>query len=94
MVFCFLDSPDRSVERVGIRMSKGGHFVPEADIRRRYARSLRNFWDVYRPLADRYLLAYNGGDWHVQVALGEAHRLDVLDRPRFDAFLAAFEGDG
>lgn len=94
MVFCFLDSPDRAVERVATRMSKGGHFVPADDIRRRYARSLQNFWDLYRPLADRYLLAYNGGESHVHVALGEGDRLNVLDREMFDAYLAEFEGDG
>lgn len=94
MVFCFLDSPDRAVERVQIRMRKKGHFVPEVDIRRRYARSLQNFWDLYRPLADRYLLAYNGGATPVDVAIGDADGIDVRDRVRFDAYLAAFEGGG
>jgi predicted ABC-type ATPase len=30
---------------------RGGHDVPEAIVRRRYRRGLRNFFDLYQPLA-------------------------------------------
>jgi predicted ABC-type ATPase len=30
----------------------GGHGVPEETIRRRYQRSVENFFNLYRPLAD------------------------------------------
>jgi hypothetical protein len=36
------------VERVHERVLKGGHSVPEADIRRRFLRSVANFWWLYR----------------------------------------------
>jgi predicted ABC-type ATPase len=32
----------------------GGHDVPESDIRRRFARSLKHFAHDYAPLADRW----------------------------------------
>ncbi len=41
--FVFNDGPDTSVARVLERVRRGGHNVPEADIRRRYQRSLVNF---------------------------------------------------
>ena len=41
--FVYLASADENVARVGERVRKGGHNVPEADIRRRYLRSKSNF---------------------------------------------------
>ena len=37
----------------------GGHDVPEEVIRRRYARSLRNLFDLYQPLADDWSIYDN-----------------------------------
>ena len=41
-----------SLERIAARVRSGGHAVPEADVRRRFVRSWRNFESCYRPLAD------------------------------------------
>lgn len=40
LIYVLLDSPDRNVERVRLRVAKGGHDVPEDRIRARYERSL------------------------------------------------------
>ena len=45
-----------SLQRVRQRVRKGGHAVPEADLRRRFLPSLRNFFLLYLPLADEALL--------------------------------------
>lgn len=37
-----LQSPEQHIERVRSRVARGGHDIPEADIRRRYTRSLTN----------------------------------------------------
>ena len=37
-----LDSPDRALDRIRTRVARGGHDVPEPDVRRRFARSLAN----------------------------------------------------
>ena len=42
IVFVFLDSEELCVRRVRSRVQKGGHFVPENDIRRRFKRSIAN----------------------------------------------------
>lgn len=41
LIYVILDSPDRNVERVRLRVAKGGHDVAERKIRERYARSLQ-----------------------------------------------------
>ena len=62
LVFIFLASPDVCLARVQERVRKGGHRVPEVDVRRRYDRSKRNFWDVYRFKADRWQLFFQCRD--------------------------------
>jgi len=59
--FVFVDSADTCIARIRTRVLKGGHSVPDGDVRRRFRRSLLNFWERYRLDADRWHLTYNGG---------------------------------
>ena len=59
LVYLWLQSADLAVERVAERVRQGGHDVPEATVRRRYARSLTNFFGIYRPIADSWLMLDN-----------------------------------
>jgi len=43
LIYVVLDSPDRSIERIKLRVAKGGHHVADADVRKRYGRSLDQF---------------------------------------------------
>jgi predicted ABC-type ATPase len=54
LVYIWLRSPNLNVDRVALRVEAGGHDVPEATIRRRYLRSVRNLFDLYVPLADAW----------------------------------------
>lgn len=42
------------VNRVRERKSLGGHFVPAETIHRRYHGGIRNFFQLYSPIADRW----------------------------------------
>jgi predicted ABC-type ATPase len=92
IVYLFLDSADMCVERVHERVLKGGHSVPEADIRRRFLRSVANFWWLYRPLADHWLLVYNSGNQPLDVAAGTAEDVSVRDAELYAAFTHWTEG--
>jgi predicted ABC-type ATPase len=51
LAFAALNNPERNIARVRDRVAKGGHFVPEGDVRRRYMRSLetclkRSVWQT------------------------------------------------
>ena len=54
ILFLWLPSPDLAVARVRSRVMLGGHDVPEAVVRRRYRRGLRNFFELYQPLASTW----------------------------------------
>ena len=56
-----LGDPELHIERVRLRVALGGHDIPDADIRRRYARSLSRAPEAIR-LADETLILDNAGD--------------------------------
>lgn len=73
------------MDRVAIRVKKGGHFVPDEDIARRYERSNNNFWLTYRTLATEWALFNNSGDGIVQVAASgeDGDEVAIFDEERF-----------
>jgi predicted ABC-type ATPase len=60
LLFICLDRPTRNSLRVSERVLKGGHFVPEADVIRRYDRSLANLPAALK-IADHTLAFDNSG---------------------------------
>lgn len=89
--FVFIDSARLSRARVKERVSKGGHDVPDADILRRFERTFRNFWELYKPLADYWVLTYNGDMQSRDVAFGTPQGQHILDELLFAQFLAIAE---
>jgi predicted ABC-type ATPase len=59
LVFLWLPSPDIAVARVAARVRLGGHDVPEATIRRRYRAGIRNFFELYQPMAHSWQIVDN-----------------------------------
>ncbi len=91
IVYICLDSPETCVARVEERARKGGHFVPPDDVRRRFRRSIRNFWTVYRQMADSWVIVYNGSGQFQNVAAGSATSLSVRDSDLFTGFLSQMQ---
>ena len=68
IIYTFVDSPEVCIARIAARVKRGGHYIPDEDVRRRYARSKRNFWNLYAPIVDYWTLLYNGDAQVVMVA--------------------------
>lgn len=81
--FVYLDSADLCVRRVAARVARGGHHVPEADVRRRFARSNQNFWNIYKDSADKWSLIFNSGDDFQQVIAGDEKGVIIFDEARY-----------
>ena len=54
LYFLRLPSAAMAVDRVGHRVRRGGHHVPEEEIRRRFDSGLRNFQLIYKGLVDEW----------------------------------------
>jgi predicted ABC-type ATPase len=61
LVFICLDGPERNIRRVRDRVAKGGHFVPDDDVRRRYDRSLDNLLIALRLVNEAEVYDNSGG---------------------------------
>jgi predicted ABC-type ATPase len=88
--FLWVPSVDLALSRVRARVSEGGHNVPEAVVRRRFGRSIRNFFIHYRRLADSWSLFDNSGATPIVIAFekqGEAH---IMEREIYNALVARY----
>ena len=56
IIYLRLPSAGDSVERVAQRVKEGGHDIPEAVVRRRFGRSWTNFRELYREVANEWLV--------------------------------------
>lgn len=89
LIYVVLDSPDRSIERIKLRVAKGGHDVPEQAVRRRYDRSLEQFtWFVDQ--ADQAWIYDNSGATPKQVG-EKADGVITVDETALPALLKAIQ---
>jgi len=84
VVLCYvgLSSPDQSAERVAMRVSQGGHDVPEDKLRSRFSRTLANLQTAIVQLL--HVLIYDNSNLSApyrQVAVFEHGRLHRLQEP-------------
>ena len=68
LIFFYLSSQDLAVKRVETRVKEGGHNIPEKVIRRRYENGLKNFFNIFRPIVDEWLIIENSGEPYKLIA--------------------------
>lgn len=79
LYFIWLPSPELAMRRVAKRVREGGHNIPEAIVRRRYARGLANLFDLYIPLVNTACV-YDGASFPpIPIAEIEGERKLILD---------------
>ena len=81
--FLMLPTVEHSQRRVARRVLSGGHNVPDADLRRRFAVSLRNLFTLYRPVLDYWRLHAATVGRPRLIAHGSATALTIEDEPVF-----------
>lgn len=86
VIYIFLESEELCVERVKARVIKGGHNVPEEDIKRRYFRSKENFWEHFTVLANSWILLQNGINGFQSVAIGQEDDYSIENELLFKLF--------
>jgi predicted ABC-type ATPase len=84
LFYLWVPDPALALARVRDRVDSGGHDVPEVDVRRRYSRTLHNFFHLYRPLADSVHFFDNTGDKPELVFRDQGKTTEVFDRFLFE----------
>ncbi len=87
VVFVYLDSAELCVQRVATRVANGGHHVPPEDVRRRFVRANRNFWNIYKEIADEWNLFFNVADSFQQIVAADREGVIIFDEERYAEWL-------
>src|SRR3989338_7598405 len=81
--FLWIPSAGLALERIKERVAKGGHHIPAHDVRRRFTRSIHNFFAVYSPLVDSWYLFDNSNIKPHLIAKKEHGKVVVYDEATF-----------
>ncbi len=84
LFFLWIPSAELALLRIKQRVAKGGHNIPESDVRRRFKRGIHNFFHVYRRLLDVWTLLDNSTTKPYFVAKHENGILKISDQFLFD----------
>lgn len=91
-LYLWLHSEELAISRVETRVKEGGHFIPEEVIRRRYVSGLRNFFNLFLPAVDNWLLVNNSGDLYEIIAEGSKNDVIVSNIQQWSALKAKYDG--
>jgi len=86
LIYVFVENPQEAINRIKLRVAKGGHPVPDEDVIRRFSRSKKNFWDIYRKLADRWKMFLNSEDDFLLIAVGDKEEYNIISENGFALF--------
>jgi predicted ABC-type ATPase len=81
--FLWVPSVELAIERIKLRVRNGGHHIPDDVVRRRFGRSLLNFFRTYQPLADSWTIFDNSVDIPKMIAFSESGKTEILDSDLF-----------
>ncbi|MCZ2342936.1 MAG: AAA family ATPase [Bacteroidales bacterium] len=70
LYYYWLNSAELAISRVTQRVRAGGHFIPDDTVRQRYARSVQNFFELYKPMANYWEVHDNSFGQRHLLALG------------------------
>jgi len=59
LIYIWLNNPELALERVAVRVKKGGHNIPEHVVRRRYKKGVSNLFQLFMPICDTWIVADN-----------------------------------
>lgn len=83
LIFFWLSSPEVAIQRVAKRVMEGGHNIPEEVIRRRYDAGIKNLFNIYGHVVDRWLLIDNNTGKSVVLAESNDGVTKIYDFERF-----------
>jgi len=81
--FLWVRNPETTIRRIRQRVVEGGHDIAEGVSRRRFFKTIRNFFSLYRPLMASWKLVQNELPGPRLVAVEQDGRLVVRDPIQF-----------
>jgi len=86
LIYIFVESCQEAINKIRLRVKKGGHSVPEEDVIRRFYRSKKNFWNIYKNLVDDWKIYFSVEESFGIVAIGSGKLYNIIDERGFKIF--------
>ncbi|MBI5143604.1 MAG: hypothetical protein HZA30_00860, partial [Candidatus Omnitrophica bacterium] len=93
LFFLWIPSKELALARIKERVAQGGHSVANEDVRRRFDRSIKNFFTLYKPLLDSWNLFDNSTASPRLIAKEEYGKLTIVDEGLFDSITRKITAD-
>jgi predicted ABC-type ATPase len=85
--FLWVPEADLVVSRIKGRVAQGGHDVPVRDVLRRFNRSITNFFKLYQPLADSWMLFDNSGLTPILIAKCKNGKVKIVNVNSYNSII-------
>jgi predicted ABC-type ATPase len=90
--FLWIPDVDLAISRIKSRVAQGGHNVPVEDVIRRFGRSISNFFRLYQPFMDSWMLFNNAGVKPVLIAERRNGKIKVIDENLYNNIVKGIGG--
>jgi len=87
LFFLWIPDSQLAIARIKDRVAEGGHHVPTEDVKRRFNRSINNFFKLYMPLLDKWMLFNNSDIKPSLIAKKNNGGIEVTDKELFEKIL-------
>jgi predicted ABC-type ATPase len=88
--FLMLPTVGLALTRIRRRVLEGGHDIPEPVVRRRFDRSIQNFFTHYRQLGDSWILFDNSGATPAVVALDKQGKPHIMNGELYETLITRY----
>lgn len=89
--FLWIPEANLAISRIKNRVAEGGHNIPVNDVLRRFYRAVYNFFNLYQPLADSWLLFDNAGENPFLVAEKKNGKITIHNENMYNNILTSIE---
>ncbi len=84
LFFLWIPNAELAIVRIKDRVAEGGRNVPSQDVRRRFKRSISNFFKLYQPLLNSWMLFNNAEVTPTLIAKTKNGQTIVINQQLFD----------
>ena len=93
LLFLALDSIELAKQRVRTRVSEGGHNIPVETIERRFTNGLSNFFKIYMPIVNRWILVDNSTENFEFIAEGASEEIIIRSKLKWTELKQKYNGN-
>ena len=92
LFFLWIPNAELAISRIKSRVTEGGHNVPVQDVLRRFDRSICNFFRLYQPIADSWMLFNNAGPNPILIAQKRNGKTKIVDENLYNSIVEGIGG--